>query len=98
MTSYLRSRAAGAGKRSRAKRKKRLAKKRVCAICGLGLSPSEMTVDHIVPRSLGGSNEAWNLRAAHKRCNSARGSVMEDTAEVRTAAFIHRAFGYSRRV
>ena len=54
----------------------------VCWLCGLPLdfaadprtrwSPS---VDHIIPRSKGGSvYDRANLRAAHYRCNSARGA------------------------
>jgi 5-methylcytosine-specific restriction endonuclease McrA len=31
------------------------------------------TVDHIVPRSAGGSDDPANLRAAHQRCNAAAG-------------------------
>lgn len=34
------------------------------------LAPS---LDHIVPRSLGGSHDPENLRTAHRACNSARG-------------------------
>jgi 5-methylcytosine-specific restriction endonuclease McrA len=51
-----------------------------CGICGL---PVDMTlarsdgldcpsVDHIVPRSLGGSHDAENLQLAHLSCNMAK--------------------------
>lgn len=33
------------------------------------------TLDHIVPRSLGGSDDVENLRLAHRWCNSARGNL-----------------------
>lgn len=33
-------------------------------------SPWAPTVDHIIPRALGGSNQASNLRAAHAKCNN----------------------------
>ena len=39
-----------------------------CAYCG----GEADTVDHIVPKSLGGGNEAGNLLACCRRCNSAK--------------------------
>jgi hypothetical protein len=33
-------------------------------------SPWAATVDHIIPRALGGSSKAVNLRAAHAKCNN----------------------------
>jgi len=55
-----------------------------CAICELpvdreahwndDLAPS---LDHIRPRSLGGSHDAENLRTAHRICNSVRGAEHE---------------------
>jgi 5-methylcytosine-specific restriction endonuclease McrA len=93
MTSYLRPKADGAKKRSKARKRKRLARTRVCAICGKGLNPDEVSLDHIVPRSRGGVSEAWNLRPAHGKCNWDRGNRMEDSAEVRNATLLHLAFG-----
>jgi len=43
----------------------------ICHICGLGGARS---VDHIVPRAHGGSDELSNLAAAHGSCNSERGA------------------------
>lgn len=37
-------------------------------------SPEGFTLDHVVPVSLGGTNSRENSRAAHRRCNSARGA------------------------
>lgn len=31
-------------------------------------------MDHVIPRAKGGSNAVENLRLAHRRCNSRRGS------------------------
>jgi len=53
-----------------------------CALCGEPLDPKApsgtrwaSTVDHINPRSLGGSlTAANNLQAAHHGCNSRRGN------------------------
>jgi 5-methylcytosine-specific restriction endonuclease McrA len=43
----------------------------VCALCG---GEGADTKDHIIPRSLGGSDALDNLRPAHRRCNSRRGN------------------------
>jgi 5-methylcytosine-specific restriction protein A len=41
----------------------------VCWLCGrLGAD----TVDHVIPRARGGTNEDDNLRAAHAKCNYGR--------------------------
>jgi 5-methylcytosine-specific restriction endonuclease McrA len=50
-----------------------------CALCGdfirvIGHGPESLTLDHIRPWSVGGTNDPGNLRPAHKRCNSARGA------------------------
>lgn len=33
-------------------------------------SPWAATVDHIIPKALGGTGMEWNLRAAHAKCNN----------------------------
>lgn len=46
-------------------------------ICQLCLKPgpmSEMTIDHVFPRSLGGTNHDFNLVLAHRSCNHAKGA------------------------
>jgi 5-methylcytosine-specific restriction endonuclease McrA len=43
----------------------------VCWLCGRDGADS---ADHILPRSLGGSDALENLRPAHRTCNSARGN------------------------
>ena len=45
---------------------------RVCHLCGL---PGAYTLDHLLPRSLGGGDELDNLAPAHKTCNSSRGAM-----------------------
>jgi HNH endonuclease len=42
-----------------------------CWLCG---ESGADTVDHIVPRSLGGTNALTNLAAAHALCNKRRGN------------------------
>ncbi|MFD2840105.1 HNH endonuclease [Populibacterium corticicola] len=36
--------------------------------------PDGPSVDHLIPRSKGGTNDMGNLRPAHQRCNSRRGN------------------------
>jgi 5-methylcytosine-specific restriction endonuclease McrA len=53
-----------------------------CALCGTvvdfavqdGLAPNAPSLDHIVPRSLGGSSRIQNLQLAHRDCNIRRGN------------------------
>ena len=45
-----------------------------CAICNKKFkSNSEVTLDHWMPRSAGGTDEISNLRLAHKKCNAWKG-------------------------
>lgn len=43
---------------------------RICWLCG---HPGADTIDHVIPKSHGGPDETWNMRAAHHSCNSQRG-------------------------
>jgi 5-methylcytosine-specific restriction endonuclease McrA len=55
----------------------------VCGICGepitkrAGTDPDSPSIDHIVPRFLGGTSDEENLRAAHIKCNSRRSYIAE---------------------
>ena len=43
----------------------------LCGICGQVLSendPTQWEVDEIMPRSMGGGEERWNLQVTHERC------------------------------
>lgn len=44
-----------------------------CVICK-STNPAELTVDHIKPRSKGGTNELSNLRLLCRSCNSRKGA------------------------
>ena len=45
-----------------------------CAICHKEFkSNSEITLDHWIPKSAGGTDDTSNLRLAHKKCNSWKG-------------------------
>ena len=45
-----------------------------CQYCGKQFAPSELTLDHIVPRSRGGESAWDNLVACCKRCNHRKGN------------------------
>jgi len=54
----------------------------VCAICGRAIDralpyrhPEGLTLDHIRPRSIGGTNDLSNLQLAHGRCNLERDRI-----------------------
>lgn len=46
-----------------------------CKYCYSPLSKHELTADHRVPRSKGGSNLSVNIDALCKSCNTAKGSM-----------------------
>lgn len=48
--------------------------KGVCWLCRKLVAADAATRDHVIPKSLGGPNEAPNLRTAHRHCNENRGN------------------------
>jgi hypothetical protein len=40
--------------------------------------PGAASIDHVVPRSRGGTSDLRNLRLAHRRCNTRRGSTLPE--------------------
>jgi len=47
-----------------------------CWLCGERFNAnSEVTIDHAIPKSRGGTNELHNLRLAHGDCNRKRGCI-----------------------
>ena len=44
-----------------------------CCICARPISQGQESLQHMKPRSKGGTDDIENLRPAHKRCNSALG-------------------------
>lgn len=48
--------------------------KGICQLCLTRGPIAEMTIDHVYPRSLGGSNHDFNLVLAHRSCNHAKGA------------------------
>lgn len=53
-----------------------------CALCGDEMTMAtngidrDYDVDHILPKSLGGTFAMSNLQLTHKRCNRAKGNLM----------------------
>ncbi len=55
-----------------------------CSLCGEAMSLAVLhplsddypTLDHILPRSRGGTNAVSNIALAHRRCNERRGNAL----------------------
>lgn len=48
---------------------------RACFYCGIDLEEGEETLEHIVPRTRGGTHHLANLALAHERCNQDAGNL-----------------------
>jgi 5-methylcytosine-specific restriction endonuclease McrA len=48
-----------------------------CWVCGLFVRWENFTIDHVIPKALGGWATRENCRVAHEACNSARGCKTE---------------------
>lgn len=64
----------------------------MCQYCGKVMSPSELTLDHVMPRSRGGGSTWDNLVACCKRCNHRKGS---QTPEESGMKLLKRPRGFS---
>lgn len=63
----------------------------VCALCGKPIeSKEELTVDHIIPRAMGGATIHGNCQLAHKSCNVRKGNKYIDTETVENATEIDK--------
>jgi len=58
------------------KRKRKVRRAGRCFYCGRQIAPYEATVDHYIPRALGGSNRKENLKPACRPCNQAKGDKL----------------------
>lgn len=54
----------------------------VCGICWDPVSKWNISLDHITPRSKGGSNGKANLQPAHKICNVEKGDSLAITEAI----------------
>lgn len=59
-----------------------------CSLCGKKIDhkavapqPQSLTMDHVLPLSLGGADTPANVRAAHHVCNSAKGNRVANNGE-----------------
>jgi 5-methylcytosine-specific restriction endonuclease McrA len=66
-----------------------------CQYCGKQLPPSELTLDHVMPRSRGGDSTWDNLVACCKRCNHRKGSRTPEEAGMH---LLRRPRGFSLHV
>lgn len=57
-----------------------------CRYCGRSAPEVELTIDHVVPTALGGSDEPTNLVTACRDCNGGKSSVPADAAVVADVA------------
>ena len=73
-TKYCSSAHSRLAKRERWRRGLAQAQRGVCYLCFLPLDCHDWSVDHIIPKSAGGSGRADNLAAAHKLCNQLKGN------------------------
>ncbi len=42
----------------------------ICSYCGTKVIPAELTMDHVIPLSRGGTSERFNIVPACKECNN----------------------------
>lgn len=49
---------------------------RYCHLCERPMYRGDASIDHIVPKSLGGGNDISNLKLAHKICNGRKGNAL----------------------
>lgn len=57
-----------------------------CRYCGAAPPDTTLTVDHVIPTTLGGTDEPTNLVAACRECNSGKTSIHPDTPLVSNVA------------
>lgn len=53
-----------------------------CQYCGHVFSASELTLDHVMPRSRGGKSSWENLVTSCRRCNNHKGDRLPDEAQM----------------
>ncbi len=66
-----------------------------CQYCGRVFTPADLTLDHIVPRSLGGDSTWDNLVASCRSCNNRKGDRSPEEVGMR---LLKRPQGYNLHV
>ncbi len=51
---------------------------RVCDLCWHRIKKEDLSVDHIVPLSRGGTHHLKNLRLLHSKCNQIKGNLLDE--------------------
>jgi ATP adenylyltransferase len=62
-----------------------------CALCGITAMDRPLDVDHIIPRSRGGSNDISNLQTLCSKCNRTKGN--KDDTDFRAGAAPEKVLG-----
>ena len=77
--------------------------KGVCQICGDKKPIGDMSVEHILPKSLHGTNDSFNITLTCKSCNNKRGNVFpflsytgKPLSPLKPMPFLH-VFGCNRK-
>lgn len=68
----------------------------LCLYCGKQFSPSQLTRDHIIPRSRGGEDKWTNVATACQRCNHAKAAMTPEEAAMPLLAVPFRPNLYER--
>ena len=61
-----------------------------CGLCGKAAEFDKMTIDHVVPRAQGGSDELGNLQLAHEECNYRKADSASPLAAALETVALHR--------
>ena len=67
----------------------------VCGVCGKPIVGARFDIDHIIPRSAGGSDEDANLRPTHAVCNRSKSANQVASWQARRSPTNHRGLGSS---
>lgn len=71
---------------------------KLCALCGFKIwRQKHLTIDHIIPKSAGGTNAIHNLQIAHVWCNFAKGSTPPLNFRINKKKYGELVFQYYRR-
>lgn len=55
----------------------------MCYLCGMEIKFfSQATVDHVIPKSKGGTNDKSNLKITHSSCNNFKGNKTLDEIDL----------------